>query len=126
VTREAEGLARHANRFAFILDTIAAPHDLNVLLGLLRRNGKLGMVGASPLPLQLGVFNLIQNRRSIGGSMIGGLRETQEMLDFCGQHGIAAEVELIPIRKVGEAYERMVRNDVRYRFVIDLSSLKQK
>jgi uncharacterized zinc-type alcohol dehydrogenase-like protein len=125
VTREPDALARNANRFAFILDTIAAPHDLSALLGLLRRNGKLGLVGAPPEALPLAVFNLIQNRRSIGGSMIGGLRETQEMLDFCGEHGIGADVELIPIQKVGEAYERLVRNDVRYRFVIDLSSLKR-
>jgi uncharacterized zinc-type alcohol dehydrogenase-like protein len=123
-TRDGDALSKNASRFAFILDTIAAPHDLNAYLGLLRRNGKLVQVGAPPEPLQLGVFNLIQNRRSIGGSMIGGLRETQEMLDFCGQHGIVADIELIPIQKVGEAYDRMLKSDVRYRFVIDLSSLK--
>jgi uncharacterized zinc-type alcohol dehydrogenase-like protein len=125
VTREPESLARHANRFAFILDTVAAPHDVNVYLGLLRRNGKLAQVGAPSEPLPVAVFNLIQNRRSIAGSMIGGLRETQEMLDFCGEHGIGADIEVIPIQKVGEAYERIVRSDVRYRFVIDLSSLKK-
>jgi uncharacterized zinc-type alcohol dehydrogenase-like protein len=124
VTREADGLSRNANRFAFILDTISASHDVNAYLGLLRRNGKLVHVGAPPEPLPVGVFNLIQNRRSFAGSMIGGLRETQEMLDFCGQHGIAADIEVIPIQKVGEAYDRMLRSDVRYRFVIDLSSLK--
>jgi uncharacterized zinc-type alcohol dehydrogenase-like protein len=125
-TREPEALAENANRFVFILDTIAAPHDVNQYLGLLRRNGKLVQVGAPAEPLPVGVFNLIQNRRSFAGSMIGGLRETQEMLDFCGQHGIAADVEVIPIQKVGEAYERMLRSDVRYRFVIDLSSLKTR
>jgi uncharacterized zinc-type alcohol dehydrogenase-like protein len=124
VTREPEALAKNANRFVFILDTIAATHDVNQYLGLLRRNGKLVQVGAPPEPLPVQVFNLIQNRRSFSGSMIGGLRETQEMLDFCGQNGIAADVEVIPIQKVGEAYERMLRSDVRYRFVIDLASLK--
>jgi uncharacterized zinc-type alcohol dehydrogenase-like protein len=125
VTRDPDALTRYANRFAFILDTIAAPHDLNSYLGLLRRNGKLVQVGAPPQPLEVNVFNLIQNRRTFAGSMIGGLRETQEMLDFCGEHGITADVEVIPIGQVNEAYERMLRSDVRYRFVIDLSSLKK-
>ena len=125
VTRESDALAKNANRFAFILDTIAAPHDVNAYLGLLRRNGKLVQVGAPPEALPVQIFNLIQNRRSFAGSMIGGRRETQEMLDFCGRHGIAADIETIPIQKVGEAYDRMIRSDVRYRFVIDLTSLRK-
>jgi alcohol dehydrogenase (NADP+) len=123
-TRDPDAFVRNATRFHFILDTIAAKHDINSYARMLRRNGRLVQVGAPPDPLSLAVINLIQNRRSIGGSMIGGLRETQEMLDFCGKNGIAAEVEVIPIQKVGEAYERMVKSDVKYRFVIDLSSLK--
>ena len=123
-TRDPDALVRNANRFTFILDTIAAKHDISAYARLLRRNGRLVQVGAPPEPLPLAVFDLIQNRRSIGGSMIGGLNETQEMLDFCGKNGIAAEVEVIPIRKVGEAYERMLKSDVKYRFVIDMASLK--
>ncbi len=123
-TRDPDAFMRNANRFHFILDTIAAKHDISAYARLLRRNGQLVQVGAPPEPLSLRVFDLIQNRRSIGGSMIGGLAETQEMLDFCGENGIAAEVEVIPIQKLGEAYERMLKNDVKYRFVIDLSSLK--
>jgi alcohol dehydrogenase (NADP+) len=123
-TRDPDALVRNANRFTFILDTIAAKHDLGAYVRLLRRNGRLVQVGAPPEPLPLAVFDVIQNRRSIGGSMIGGLKETQEMLDFCGKNGIAAEVEVIHIRNVGEAYERMLKNDVKYRFVIDLASVK--
>jgi uncharacterized zinc-type alcohol dehydrogenase-like protein len=125
-TRDPDVFKRNANRFHFILDTIAAKHDINSYLGLLRRNGRLVQVGAPPEPLSLAVFNLIQNRRTIAGSMIGGLAETQEMLDFCGKNGIAAEVEVIRIHQVGDAYERMLKNDVKYRFVIDIASLKEE
>jgi len=124
-TSEPDAFSRNAGRFNFILDTVSGPHDLNALIGLLRRNGSMALVGASPQPLQIAAFSLIQNRRHLGGSMIGGLRETQEMLDFCGDNGIVADVEVIPIQQVNEAYERMMRNDVRYRFVIDLESLKK-
>ena len=122
---EPDALARNAGRFHFILDTVSAPHDANGLLGLLRRNGSMVIVGAPPQPLSIPAFTLIQNRRTLGGSMIGGLRETQEMLDFCGSNGVLADVEVIPIQKVNEAFERMLRSDVRYRFVIDLESLKK-
>jgi uncharacterized zinc-type alcohol dehydrogenase-like protein len=123
-TSEPDAFARNGGRFHFMLDTVSSPHDVNALLGLLRRNGTLGIVGAPPQPASIPAFTLIQNRRHVSGSMIGGLRETQEMLDFCGSNGVLADVEVIPIQKVDEAYERMLRSDVRYRFVIDLSSLK--
>lgn len=120
--REAE---KHSNSFDFILDTASFPHDLNPYLSLLKRDGTLCLVGAPEIPHpSLEIFNLVMKRRSLAGSLIGGLKETQEMLDFCGRHNIASEVEVIPIQKVNEAYERMLRSDVKYRFVIDLSSLK--
>ena len=123
-TSDPDALARNAGRFHFILDTVSAAHDVTALIGLLRRNGTMVMVGAPPQPVPVAAFSVIQNRRHLGGSMIGGLRETQEMLDFCGSNGILADVEVIPIQKVDEAFERMLRSDVRYRFVIDLASLK--
>jgi len=124
-TSEPDAFTRNAGRFHFILDTVSAPHDVNGLIGLLRRNGTLGLVGAPPQPVPITAFPLIQNRRRLAGSMIGGLQETQEMLDFCGDHGIVADVEVVPIQKVNEAFERTMRSDVRYRFVIDLESLKK-
>jgi uncharacterized zinc-type alcohol dehydrogenase-like protein len=123
-TSEPDAFMRNNGRFQFILDTVSAPHDVNALAGLLRRNGTMIMVGAPPQPSSIAAFTLIQGRRRLGGSMIGGLRETQEMLDFCGRSGIVADVEIIPMQKVNEAFERLVRSDVRYRFVIDLASLK--
>jgi uncharacterized zinc-type alcohol dehydrogenase-like protein len=123
-TSEPDAFTRNAGRFDFILDTVSAPHDVNALIGLLRRNASMVLVGAPPQPVPIAAFSLIQNRRRLGGSMIGGLRETQEMLDFCGDHGIVADVEVIPIQQVNEAFERTLRSDVRYRFVIDLASLK--
>jgi alcohol dehydrogenase (NADP+) len=123
-TSEPDAFRRNARRFDFILGTVSAAHDVNGLLGLLRRDGTMVMVGAPPQPVPITAFSLIQNRHRLGGSMIGGLRETQEMLDFCGDNGIVADVEVIPIQQVNDAFERTLRSDVRYRFVIDLSSLK--
>jgi alcohol dehydrogenase (NADP+) len=124
VSRDAGQMAKHAGSFDFILDAVSADHDLNALLQLLRRDGTLTMVGAPEKPLPVAVFGLLFGRKSLSGSPIGGLPETQEMLDFCGQHGITADVEKIPIQKVNEAYERLLRSDVKYRFSIDMASLK--
>ena len=115
---------KYAKRFDFILDTVSARHDYNDYLGLLRRDGTMVLVGVAE-PTLLSAAPLIMQRRTLGGSLIGGIRETQEMLDFCAKHDVAADVEVIPIQKVNEAYERMLRNGVRYRFVIDIASLKQ-
>ncbi len=111
-------------RFDFILDTVSAPHDLDAQLELLRTDGTLILVGVPNKPAQLGAFPLILKRRRLVGSLIGGIQETQEMLDFCAKHKFGADVEVIPIQKVNEAYDRLVRGDVRYRFVIDMNSLK--
>lgn len=124
VSRNADAMAEHAGSFDMILDTVSADHDLNALLALLRLDGALVMVGAPPNPLPVAVFGLLMPRRSIAGSLIGGLAETQEMLDFCGTRGIACDIELIRMQQINEAYERMLRSDVKYRFVIDMASLK--
>jgi uncharacterized zinc-type alcohol dehydrogenase-like protein len=126
LSRNADEMAKHAGSFDFILDAVAADHDINALLQLLRRDGNLTMVGAPDKPLALAVFALIMGRRSLSGSPIGGLPETQEMLDFCGKHNITADVEVIPIQKVNEAYERLLKSDVKYRFSIDMASLKSE
>ena len=122
-TKDPAAFTTNKNRFDFILDTVSADHEYNDYLGLLRLNGKMVLVGL-PNPTTVGAFPLVGKRRSLAGSMIGGIRETQEMLDFCAEHGIAADVEVIDIDYINEAYERMLRSDVRYRFVIDLASLK--
>ena len=124
VSRNPEEMAKHANSFHFILNTVAAPHDLDAFLVLLKRDGVMTLVGApgEPHPSP-GVFNLIMHRRSLAGSLIGGLQETQEMLDFCAEHGIVSDVEIIPIQQINEAYERMLKGDVKYRFVIDMASM---
>lgn len=111
------------NHFDFIVDTVSAQHDMNEYLGLLRRDGTLIVVGVPPEAAPVHNFSLIGGRKSIGGSLIGGIKETQEMLDYCGQHNIMCDVEVIPIQKVNEAYERMLKGDVKYRFVIDMASL---
>lgn len=126
ISKNADEMAKHAGSFDFILDAVAADHDINALINLLRRDGNLTMVGAPEKPLSLAVFGLIMGRRSFSGSPIGGIPETQEMLDFCGQHDITADVEVIPIQKLNEAYERLVRSDVKYRFSIDMASLKSE
>ena len=123
-SKNAEEMKRHQSSFNFILDTVAAKHDINAYLTLLKRDGVLTQVGVPAEPLDVQVFNLITNRRSFTGSLIGGIAETQEMLDFCGKHNITCDIELIPIQKINEAYERLVKNDVKYRFVIDMATLK--
>lgn len=117
-------LAKLTRRFDFILDTVSAPHDLTAYLECLKTDGTMILVGAPEAPTPLGAFPLIMRRRRLVGSLIGGIEETQDMLDFCAKHKIPADIETIPIQQVNEAYERMLRGDVRYRFVIDLASLK--
>jgi len=126
ISRNEDEMAKHTRSFDFILDAVAAEHDINAYINLLRRDGNLTMVGAPEKPLPLSVFGLIFGRRSFSGSPIGGIPETQEMLDFCSTHNITADVEIIPIQKVNEAYERLVRSDVKYRFSIDMASLKSE
>ncbi len=116
-------MARHARSFDFILDTASAPHDLDPYLSLLRQDGTLALVGLPEKPPAVSVFSLITKRLSIAGSMIGGMPETQEMLDYCGQHNITADVEVIPVAQINEAFERMLRQDVKYRFVLDMKTL---
>ena len=123
-TRDASIFEKNASRFDFILDTVSAPHDYNAYLNMLRLDGTMVLVGL-PDPTPLSAGPLISARRRLAGSMIGGIRETQEMLDFCAKHGIVSDVEVIPIQQINEAYERTVKGDVRYRFVIDIASLKQ-
>jgi alcohol dehydrogenase (NADP+) len=124
VSRDADVMMTHVGSFDFILDTVSANHDINAYLNLLRRDGNLTLVGAPEKPLAVSAFSLIMGRRSLSGSPIGGVAETQEMLDFCGKHNITADVEIIPIQKVNEAYERLLKSDVKYRFSIDMASLK--
>ena len=124
ISLNAEEMKRHALSFDFILDTVAAPHSLDAYLELLKRDGTLCLVGVPEKPHPSpSVANLIFKRRSIAGSLIGGIRETQEMLDFCGKHGIVSDIELIPMDRINQAYERMLRSDVKYRFVLDLATL---
>lgn len=124
-TKDASVFQANAGRFDFILDTVSAPHDYNAYLGMLKRDGTMILVGAPDQPAPLAPFSLIGRRRRLVGSMIGGIRETQEMLDFCAEHAVSSDIELIPIEKINEAYERMIKGDVRYRFVIDCASLKR-
>ena len=126
VSRNADEMQKHAGSFDFILDAVAADHDINAYINLLRRDGNITLVGAPAKPLAVAAFGLLFGRRSLSGSLIGGIRETQEMLDFCGAHNITADVEVIPIQKVNEAYERMLKSDVKYRFSIDMASLKSE
>ncbi|WP_341836246.1 NAD(P)-dependent alcohol dehydrogenase [Chitinophaga pollutisoli] len=123
LTTDKEQLKSVRNYFDFILDTVSAPHDYNLAQSLLRTNGVQICVGVPPTPLEIAGFSLIGNRRSIAGSMIGGIAETQEMLDFCAAHNIVSDVEVIDMQYVNEAYERMLKGDVRYRFVIDMATL---
>jgi len=126
ISRNADEMARHAGSFDFILDAVSADHDINAYIQLLRRDGNITLVGAPENPLSVAAFGLLFGRRSLSGSPIGGIPETQEMLDFCGQHNITADVEVIPIQKVNEAYERLLKSDVKYRFSIDMASLKSE
>lgn len=123
VSKDAAQMAAHAGTFDFILDCVSAQHDLNTYLQLLTRDGHLVLVGAPEQPLPVAAFSLIMGRRSVSGSPIGGLPETQEMLDFCGQHNITADVEMIRMDQINAAYERMLKSDVKYRFVIDMATL---
>jgi alcohol dehydrogenase (NADP+) len=123
VTRDPANLQRLARSFDFILDTVSAPHDVEAFIGLLKRDGTVVLVGAPEKPLSVNAFSLIVPRRNLAGSCIGGIKETQEMLDYCAQHGIVSDIELIPIQQINHAYDRMLKNDVKYRFVIDMSSL---
>lgn len=124
VSKDADAMAKHAGSFDLILDTVSADHDLNAYLQLLRLDGSLVIVGAPPNPQPVNVFGLLMPRRHISGSLIGGIAETQEMLDFCGAKGIVCDIERIPMSAINDAYERMLRSDVKYRFVIDMASLK--
>lgn len=123
VSKNQNEMDRHVNSFDFILDTVSAQHDLNAYLALIKRDGTLTLVGAPEHPPAVEPFSLIFKRRQYAGSLIGGIPETQEMLDFCAEHKLTADVEVIPIQKINEAYERMLRSDVKYRFVIDMASL---
>src|SRR5687767_10769557 len=123
ISKNADEMEKHAGSFDFILDAVSADHDINAYLNLLRRDGNLTLVGA-PEKLSVAPFSLIMGRRSLSGSPIGGIAETQEMLNFCGEHNITADVEVIPIQKINEAYERLLKSDVKYRFSIDMASLK--
>jgi uncharacterized zinc-type alcohol dehydrogenase-like protein len=124
LSRNAAELQKQQGSFDFILDTVSAPHDLNAYLQLLKRDGTLTMVGAPETPLPVGVFSLLFRRRRLAGSIIGGIRETQEMLDFCAERGITADVEVIPIQAINQAFDRLEKGDVKYRFVVDMASLK--
>jgi len=123
VTRDPENMKPLAGKFDFILDTVSAPHDLNAYLNLLRLNGALVLVGVPEKPSAVAAFSLIGNNRTLAGSMIGGIAETQEMLDYCAEHNIVSDIEVITIQQIEEAYERTIKSDVRYRFVIDMQSL---
>ncbi len=126
VSRDAGEMNKHAGSFDFILDAVSADHDINAYINLLGRDGNITLVGAPEKPFAVAGFGLLFGRRSLSGSLIGGISETQEMLDFCAAHGITADVEVIPIQKVNEAYERLARSDVRYRFSIDMASLRSE
>ncbi|HUR37494.1 MAG TPA: NAD(P)-dependent alcohol dehydrogenase [Terriglobales bacterium] len=126
ISKNADEMTKHAGSFDFILDAVSADHDINAYLPLLARDGNITLVGAPEKPLQVSAFNLIMGRHSLSGSPIGGIAETQEMLDFCGKHSITSDVEVIPMQKINEAYERLLKSEVKYRFSIDMSSLQSK
>ena len=126
LSKNANEMAKHAGSFDLILDAVSADHDINAYISLLLRDGNLTLVGAPEKPLSVSAFSLIMGRRSLSGGLIGGIAETQEMLDFCGQHNITSDVEVIPIQKIDEAYERLLKSDVKYRFSIDMASLKSE
>ena len=126
ISRNTDQMSKHKGSFDFILDAVSAEHDINSYIQLLRRDGNITVVGAPDKPHAVPAFSLISKRLSLSGSPIGGIAETQEMLDFCGKHNITADVEVIPIQKVNEAYERLSNADVKYRFSIDMASLKSQ
>jgi len=124
ISKDADAMAKHAGSFDLIVDTVSADHDLNAYLAMLRLDATMVLVGVPPNPQPVHAFSLLLPRRNLSGSLIGGIGETQEMLDFCGKHNIACDIELIKMQQINEAYERMLRSDVKYRFVIDMASLK--
>lgn len=123
ISTDPEQMAAHVGSFDFILDCVAVKHDVNTYINLLKRDGNLTIVGAPPEPMEIAGFPLLFGRRSLSGSAIGGIKETQEMLDFCGEHNITADVEVIGVDKINEAYDRMLKSDIKYRFTIDMSTL---
>lgn len=123
LSKNEDEMEKQEKTFDFILDTVSAPHDIDAYLSLLKRDGTLVLVGASPDPLAVDAFSLIHRRRSLAGSLIGGIAETQEMLDYCAERGIVCDIEKIAMNQINEAYERMLKSDVKYRFVIDLATL---
>jgi len=125
VSKNPEEMQKHASSFDFILDAVSADHDINAYLSLLNVDGTLTLIGAPANPLPVSVFNLLTGRRQFAGSIIGGIAETQEMLDFCAAHGIVSDIETIGIQQINEAYDRLLKSDVKYRFVIDMASLKK-
>jgi uncharacterized zinc-type alcohol dehydrogenase-like protein len=125
LSKDQKQMNQHAGKLHFILDAVSAQHDINAYLNLLRVDGHLVLVGAPEHPLPVAAFSLIPLRRSFAGSMIGGIAETQEMLNFCGKHNITSDIEMINIQQINEAYERLLKGDVKYRFVIDMASLKR-
>jgi uncharacterized zinc-type alcohol dehydrogenase-like protein len=124
VSKDEAQMAQHAGSFDFILDTVSATHDVTAYINLLKRDGNMVLVGAPEKPLAIAAFPLLFKRRSFSGSLIGGLPETQEMLDFCGEHNITSDIEMIRMDQINEAYARMLKSDVKYRFVIDMASLR--
>ena len=124
VSTNAAEMQKHLSSFDFILDTVSATHDVTAYLDLVKRNGTMTLLGAPETPAPVGIFSLLFGRRRLAGSLIGGIRETQETLDLCADHGITADVEVIPIQRINEAFDRMVKGDVKYRFVIDMASLR--
>jgi alcohol dehydrogenase (NADP+) len=126
ISSDANEMKKHLNSFDFILDTVSGEHDLNAYLQLLKLDGTLDLVGAPEKPLPVAAFNLLIKRRRLAGSIIGGIQETQEMLNFCAEHNITSDIELIRIQQINEAYERLLKSDVKYRFVIDMASLKEE
>ena len=125
LSKDVEQMKRYAGKLHFVLDAVSANHDINLYLSQLRVDGSLALVGAPEEPLPVAAFSVIMGRRSFAGSMIGGIAETQEMLDFCGKHNIVSDIEMISIEQINDAYERLLKGDVKYRFVIDMASLKQ-
>jgi uncharacterized zinc-type alcohol dehydrogenase-like protein len=125
LSKDEDQMSRYAGKLHFVLDAVSAQHDIDAYLNLLRVDGSLALVGAPEHPLPVAAFSLIPFRRSFAGSMIGGIAETQEMLDFCGKHNIVSDIEMINVEQINEAYERLLKGDVKYRFVIDMASLKK-
>jgi len=124
ISKDATAMAKHAGSFDFILDCVSAPHDMNAYLNLIRLDGTLCLVGLPDQPLSVAPFSLLANRRSLAGSAIGGMKETQEMLDYCAEKGIVSDIELVSVDKVNEAFERVLKADVKYRFVLDMKTLQ--